>query len=141
MKPIPDQFYTQISQPFLVPNQHYKSGVHNGVDFRCPIGTPVYAPRDGEITRRYLNHASLGVAVYFACEGSYLRFLHLSEAKLRGQYKQGDIIGYTGNTGDSTGPHLHVDVWKVPIDTSLIQTKRGVLDNLVDPLLFFDGVI
>jgi murein DD-endopeptidase MepM/ murein hydrolase activator NlpD len=137
--PIPKEYFDQVTQGFLVPNPHYQSGVHNGCDWATPVGTPLVAPCDGEITHRYLNHPALGKAIYFACdnESRYIRFLHLSEVAPQGKYKQGDVIGKTGNTGDTTGPHLHCDVWTVPINAGLITTPAGVRKYLLDPLTFF----
>lgn len=130
-----------VTQAFGVDSDHYQSGMHNGTDYACPLLTPVYAPTDGEITHTFKGHPSLGNAIHFMCDGGeyYMRFLHLSRSEPKGKYTQGEIIGYTGNTGDSEGPHLHVDVWKVPINTGLIKTKSGVFNNLVDPELFFNN--
>lgn len=129
----------RVTQKFGVSNNHYISGVHNGTDYACPVGTPLLAPADGEIIHRFTDHPSLGNAIHYSCDGYYIRFLHLLKSLPKGKYKQGDIIGYTGNTGDSEGPHLHVDVWKVPINTGLIKTRSGVFNNLVDPELFFNN--
>lgn len=135
--PIPQQYWNTVTQNFLNPDPHYQSGVHNGTDFACPIGTPIYAPCDGEITYRFLAHESLGKAVYFSGNGYYMRFLHLSHAEPRGKYMEGELIGNTGNSGDSTGPHLHLDVWNTPINTSLIKTRAGVQKYMLDPLTIF----
>lgn len=137
--PIPKKYLETVTQAFFTANKHYKSGVHNGTDFGCPVGTPLVAPCDGEIIHRFVNHASLGTAINFVCEDEkhYIRFLHLSKALPPGKYKQGEVIGWTGNTGDSSGPHLHVDVWKCPINTALIKTAQGVEKYLVDPVAFF----
>ena len=132
-----------VSQKFFVPNKAYQSGVHNGIDYACPSGTLVYAPSDGEILHVFKNHKTMGNAIYFSCddEKHYIRFLHLSEARSRGAYRKGDVIGKTGNTGQSTGNHLHVDVWNTPINTSLIKTPEGVHRYMIDPLVFFKEVV
>lgn len=141
IRPIPDKYFEAVTQKFGVINPHYISGVHNGVDFACPIGTPVVAPCDGEIIQRFAYHPTMGNAIYFEFEWNgktyYMRFLHLSVAFPPSSYKQGDIIGKTGNTGDSEGAHLHLDAWNRPIDTSLIHTKEGVEEYMLDPLIFF----
>ncbi len=140
--PIPQEYWNNVTQKFGVPNDWYQSGVHNGADFACPLGTPVVAPCDGEIIHRYLNHETMGKCVYFATlDGHYIRFMHLSEASVQGKYKQGERIGKTGNTGMSTGNHLHVDVWACPINTALIKTKAGVWKYLIDPLTFFSSAL
>lgn len=142
---LPTKYWKNVTQGFLVPNKHYKSGVHNGTDFGCPIGTPVYAPTEGVVYRRSDKHASLGTHLYFtfAVKGKvyYMRVLHLSKAEIIGWYKAGEVIGYTGNTGDSSGPHLHIDIFRVPIESSLITTKAGVQKYLVDPIQFFNNLV
>lgn len=88
--------------------------MHKGVDFGAPTGTPIYAAADGVIER----------AGRFSSYGNYIRVKHT--AKLSTAYahlsryangmrpgvrvKQGQIIGYVGTTGRSTGPHLHFEV-------------------------------
>lgn len=88
--------------------------MHKGVDFAAPIGTPIYAAADGVIEK----------AGRFSSYGNYIRIRHSS--KLGTAYghlsryakgirpgtrvKQGQVIGYVGNTGRSTGPHLHFEV-------------------------------
>ena len=90
------------------------SKMHKGVDFAAPMGTPIFAAGDGVVER---------VGRYGAY-GKYIRvrhnrhlktaYAHLSRYKsgLKNgdSVKQGDVIGYLGNTGRSTGPHLHYEV-------------------------------
>lgn len=136
--PLPEKYRHAITQSFGIPNALYQSGIHNGTDWACPIGTSVVAPCDGEIIHRYLNHPTMGMCVYFSNgEGMYMRFMHLSEAMVQGKYKQGDIIGKTGNSGLSTGSHIHIDAWNCPINTNLIKTKAGVFKYMVDPNTLF----
>lgn len=146
--PIDRSYFTdhkKVSQRFLEPNTHYRSGVHPGVDFRCPIGTQVVAPFDGEVINRYSDHPTLGCAVYFktTLNGTtyYMRFLHLLKASALGTYKKGQPLGFTGNSGDSTGPHLHHDVWRCPIDVARIRDKSGVLQWMIDPIEFYTSQI
>lgn len=132
-----------VTQAFAEPNDEYLSGIHNGTDYACPVGTPILAPTDGEVITRFRDHATLGNAIHFMCEDGryYMRFLHLSGLPLRGKYAQGDVIGYTGNTGQSHGPHLHVDVWRRPINTGLIKTAAGVRAYMSDPELVFRELV
>lgn len=86
---------------------------HKGVDFAMPTGTPVLAVGDGEVV----------VAKRSGAAGKYLalrhgrqymtRYMHLNKILVRpGQkVKRGDRIALSGNTGRSTGPHLHYEVW------------------------------
>ena len=85
---------------------------HQGQDITIPVGTPIYAPADGEVMRAYYlggygNHINIkhkyGYSTIFA---------HLSKiyVKYGQQIQRGDLIGMTGNTGRSTAPHLHYEV-------------------------------
>lgn len=104
----------RISSPFNPARLHPISGriaPHNGTDFAMPVGTPVLAAADGEIViARYGPAAGNYVAIRHGRQ--YMtRYLHLSRFVVKpGQIvKRGDIIAYSGNTGSSTGPHLHYE--------------------------------
>lgn len=94
---------------------------HAGIDFAAPTGTPIYAAGDGTIVQRYRS-GSYGNYVKVRHNNLYdTAYAHMSRfAKFsQGQrVSQGDIIGYVGTTGRSTGPHLHYEVHKngVPIN-------------------------
>lgn len=84
---------------------------HNGVDFAMPIGTPLVAAGDGEVViARFSATAGNYVAIRHGKQYS-TRYLHMNKITVRpGQIvKRGDLIGYSGNTGRSTGPHLHYE--------------------------------
>lgn len=108
---------------------HYND-FHLGLDLSVPTGTPIYAPLDGVVQERNLPQG--GITIWFEPENenTFIRFLHLSEVRKTGYVKRGEIIGYTGNTGMSTGSHLHVDVSKNELDLS----NR---DNFIDPEIYF----
>lgn len=85
---------------------------HNGVDLAAPRGTPVYATGDGkvEMAQRF---GSYGNYVQIAHGGEYeTRYAHLSSYTVAegAMVRKGDLIGYVGSTGRSTGPHLHYEV-------------------------------
>lgn len=85
---------------------------HEGMDFSSPVGTPVYATGDGKVTEASWKSA-YGNLVEIDHGFNYTtRYAHLSEIKVRpGQtIRRGDLIGKVGNTGKSTGPHLHYEV-------------------------------
>jgi murein DD-endopeptidase MepM/ murein hydrolase activator NlpD len=81
---------------------------HNGTDFPVPVGTPVKAPQDGVITKTG-NDRMNGIHVVIRSGDNEHFLLHLSKINVsNGQrVKQGDVVALSGNTGHSTGPHLH----------------------------------
>jgi murein DD-endopeptidase MepM/ murein hydrolase activator NlpD len=85
---------------------------HKGIDLAAPVGTPIYATADGLVSRADL-FSSYGLYVQIE-HGADLetRYAHMSRiAVAAGEHvKKGDIIGYVGTTGRSTGPHLHYEV-------------------------------
>lgn len=89
-------------------------GRHLGYDYSLPIGTPVYAPEAGTI-RMVTYSDAVGNSIELGSAGYYHRFLHLNKFNVKvGQVvKEGALIGWSGNTGKTTGPHLHHDT-RVP---------------------------
>lgn len=100
----------------------YKSKWHNGIDIAGPIGTPIYAAEDGVVN----GVANQDLYCYKGAYGKFVTishnnnlttlYAHLSLQKVsEGQrVKRGELIGYMGNTGFSTGPHLHFTVYSTP---------------------------
>ena len=88
------------------------SKFHEGMDFSSPIGTPVYATGSGTVTNAS-GKSQYGNLIEISHGYNYTtRYAHLSEILVKpGQaVKRGDLIGKVGNTGKSTGPHLHYEV-------------------------------
>ncbi|MDY7098202.1 MAG: M23 family metallopeptidase [Pseudomonadota bacterium] len=85
---------------------------HKGIDLAAPTGTPVYATADGMVKRAHYSR-TYGLVIYLD-HGSSLetRYAHLSKLNVAdGQpVRKGDLIGFVGSTGRSTGPHLHYEV-------------------------------
>ncbi len=110
----------------------YKSGSHNGVDFGAAIGTPVYAMADGTVegtgdTDIQCPRVSFGRFVLIKySNGLASTYGHLSVIVVtKGQSVQkGQLVGYSGNTGYSTGPHLHVSVY--PRDAVDLKTLPSI---------------
>jgi len=85
---------------------------HKGVDLAAPTGTPIYATADGIVSKAQ-RFSSYGLYVSIE-HGAQLqtRFAHMSRIAVANgeRVQKGDIIGYVGSTGRSTGPHLHYEV-------------------------------
>lgn len=85
---------------------------HEGMDFSAPVGTPVYATADGTVKTSSWQ-SSYGNLIEIDHGFNYTtRYAHLSKmiAKPGQKVSRGDLIGLVGNTGKSTGPHLHYEV-------------------------------
>ncbi len=99
---------------------------HEGLDISAPTGTPVYAPADGIVTFVGIRNG-YGLTVEIKHGDRYItRYAHLSESLVRvGQRVQrGDMIARVGNSGRSTGPHLHYEVLK---DGVPVNPKRFII--------------
>jgi murein DD-endopeptidase MepM/ murein hydrolase activator NlpD len=85
---------------------------HTGIDYACPVGTPIHSPVEGYVSHLVTNDR-LGNGVYIKTdEGYQYIFGHLSEFKVKvGEFvSKGEVIALSGNTGHSTGAHLHFAV-------------------------------
>lgn len=104
---------------------------HSGVDFAIPVGSPVFAVGDGEVL----------ISKYSKIAGNYIvikhnhqcttRYMHLSKlfVKIGQKVKRGDNIALSGNTGRSTGPHLHFEVWMNhhpvnPLNANIVSIEK-----------------
>ncbi|MEU6928692.1 M23 family metallopeptidase [Streptomyces sp. NPDC046374] len=84
--------------------------VHTGIDFPVQYGTPVMAATDGTVRTQW-NSAYGNMAIVTMEDGTETWYCHLSSTKIRsGKVKAGEVIAYSGNSGNSTGPHLHFEV-------------------------------
>lgn len=99
------------------------SGAHWGWDFAAPVGTPVYAVADGEVSKVYGTGADkegygLVIEICFTYQGcyTYAAYCHMSRSLVRGRQpvKMGELIGYTGKSGNgynlpTSEDHLHFE--------------------------------
>lgn len=84
--------------------------VHTGIDFPVSYGTPVMAATDGTVRTQW-NSAYGNMAIVTAKDGTETWYCHLSSHTVTsGPVKAGDVIAHSGNSGNSTGPHLHFEV-------------------------------
>ena len=86
---------------------------HHGVDVALPVGTPLTAPADGVVVKKG-NGPSGGITLILKHEDNrHTVYYHLqkpSHLAKGAQVKRGELIGFSGNTGASTGPHLHMEL-------------------------------
>ncbi len=94
---------------------HKVRKLHTGLDFAARIGTPIYATGGGKITKVSSSLHGYGKQIEIDHGfGFVTKYAHMSEfkVKINQRVKRGECIGYSGNTGGSTGPHLHYEVIK-----------------------------
>ena len=100
---------------------------HKGVDLAMPAGSPIYATADGVISRAdWFSGYGLYVAIEHGGE-LQTRYGHMSRLNVAAgqQVKKGDIIGYVGTTGRSTGPHLHYEVRVAGVAVNPVPYMNG----------------
>ena len=101
---------------------HYPSGgVHRALDIPARVGTPVVSAENGSILRAGWDRTGFGNHIRLAYNnGTYMILGHLSRivAKEGQKVRAGQLVGYSGNTGNSTGPHVHVEMRTSPYDPS-----------------------
>ncbi len=88
--------------------------MHAGMDFKASYGTPIVAVSDGRVTSAG-RAAGCGIAVRLEHGGGLsTRYCHMSQMAVRAgmQVRRGQVIGYVGSTGLSTGPHLHYEMYR-----------------------------
>ena len=106
--------YSRISSRFSNSRYHPVLKInrpHHGVDYAAPVGTPVYSIGDGTVTRRAFQQDGGGNFVTIRHNSVYsTTYMHLSRfatgIRVGGRVAQGEVIGYVGSSGLSTGPHL-----------------------------------
>ncbi len=88
--------------------------MHNGIDYSADPGTPIYATGDAVVARAGMNSSYGNMVVLDHGFGFETRYAHMSKinVKIGQKVKRGDIIGFVGNTGLSSAPHLHYEVLK-----------------------------
>lgn len=105
--------------------------LHKGTDFAAPTGTPIYAAGNGKVTSYGPNGTYGNFAKIEHANGYTTAYAHMSrfaKGVSRGSYvKQGQVIGYVGTTGRSTGPHLHYEVYvnNKPVNAMTLKLPTG----------------
>ncbi len=121
-------------------NQSRTGYFHQGIDVRAAEGTPVFASADGIVTKAAPDSKGVtkggGHMIFIDYgQGVEARYMHLSAygVKAGDHVKAGDIIGFTGNTGDSSTPHLHFEYYigGQAIDPAFIFEASGIIGGEV----------
>jgi murein DD-endopeptidase MepM/ murein hydrolase activator NlpD len=128
IQPVSNKDLTRIASGFgyRVDPIYKTTKMHAGIDFTAPQGTPIYATADGNVSIAGNRGNGFGNHVVIRHGYGYeTLYGHMAKVKVRqGQVvKRGEVIGYVGSTGKSTGPHCHYEVH-----------KNG---NKIDPIYFF----
>ncbi len=103
---------TPISGEFGEVSSWWPRG-HAGIDFNGETGDPIYAATDGRVQYAEFNYGGYGnLVMIMRADGVQTRYAHLDKIKVRKgeRVRAGDFIGTMGNTGHSTGSHLHFEV-------------------------------
>lgn len=135
IEPIKDWAKLKRGYTFNVPTFYSKH--HLGLDVISPAGTPIYAWQDLTVTKFSFGTQG-GNTIQVICKGNkrLFRLMHLQKPVKPGEYKEGQILAYVGNTGKySRGAHLHIDI-----------TPSGKLDikninNFEDPEAYFKWLL
>lgn len=141
--------YKRISSTFTYARKHpiFKTvRPHTGVDYAAPAGTPVVALGDGKVIEKgykggggntiKIRHNSVYTTAYLHLQG-YAKGLAVGK-----MVSQGEVIGYVGSTGHSTGPHLDFRVWKdgEPVNPLTIESPSA--EPIPDDMKpYFDSVV
>jgi murein DD-endopeptidase MepM/ murein hydrolase activator NlpD len=115
VQPWPDPYTINARSPYG-PRVHPITGkrtFHHGIDVAMPVGTPLTAPAPGTVVHKG-NNGSGGITLILRHEGNmHTVYYHLQKPSLHpinARVDTGDLIAFSGNTGASTGPHLHFEL-------------------------------
>lgn len=141
--PLGDGVKLDISSPFGMRNHpvNGKLKLHSGIDLRMPINSPIIASKDGIVIMSSYN-GDYGNCVEIDHEDGYKTlYAHLNSMKVSkgDEVKEGEIIGYAGRTGNSTGVHLHFEIinegkYNNPV-FYVKELKMSIVSDMVDMVL------
>ena len=122
------------STPYRRLGKFWSKGYHTGCDYAVPVGTDVLAVADGKIENASWGK-SYGTQLVQKLDSGWFIYAHLSATLVKpgDKVKAGQVIAKSGNTGNSTGPHLHAELrsgpkWSTSTDLDpylLIGTKKA----------------
>ncbi len=108
--------YDPFTGKYVITNdwpEHIARGSLGGIDWAMPVGTPLPAPSDGNLTFIPFNGTGGHTAVITRPDGSRTQYMHMSQFGITGPIRQGQTVGLSGGAygapgaGSSTGPHVH----------------------------------
>ncbi len=148
--PVDNVYITQKFGKTVDSIRLYASGTHNGIDFAAPIDTPVKATADGvvigtgdtDLTCRWASYGRWVMIQHKNGLSTLYGHLDLIKVTKGQQVKVGQLIGYSGNTGYSTGPHLHFTVFvSSAVNTTDMPSKScpGAVFHL--PVAAYNGYL
>ncbi|HET6467632.1 MAG TPA: peptidoglycan DD-metalloendopeptidase family protein [Geminicoccaceae bacterium] len=120
--------------------------MHKGIDFAAPVGTPVFAAGDGTLefvgtNKGYGNYVRIRHNDEYST--AYAHLSRFAKGMKRGRrVQQGEVIGYVGSTGLSTGPHLHYEILQAGVQVNPLMVRQTAADNLEgEELLLFRRLV
>jgi murein DD-endopeptidase MepM/ murein hydrolase activator NlpD len=133
----------EVSSPFGMRN-HPVNGrfkMHSGIDLRMPLNSPIVAAKDGEVTMSHY-YGDYGNCIEIEHHNGFKTlYAHLNSIKVSkgDRVKEGEIIGYAGRTGNSTGVHLHFEILKEGKYSNPIfyvkELKVNIVSDMVEMVL------
>mgnify|MGYP001231264422 CR=1 FL=1 len=135
--PLPKHF--RVSSSFDLNRKHPITNrilPHFGTDYATPVGTEVLSLSDGIVMKSLYNRFAGNYLTIKHTDGNYARYLHLSQidVNIGERVTKGQIIGLTGNSGRTTGPHLHLElsVAGAPVDfEKYIKAEKSYNEQFV----------
>src|SRR5688572_23603958 len=129
--------YRRISSPFRIDRSHpiFRTvRPHQAIDYAAPTGTPVVAVGDGQVTFSG-TRGGYGRMVEIRHDDGYVsRYAHFSripkEIRVGKSISRGEVVGYVGQTGHATGPHLHFEMLKKGRKINFLDLKLASVDRL-----------
>ncbi|WP_052336836.1 M23 family metallopeptidase [Nocardioides alkalitolerans] len=123
----------RITNVFGQAESYYSSGYHTGLDFAAPSGTTIRAVAGGTVTESGYDGSYGNKTVITLEDGTEMWYAHQSSVAVEvGQtVASGDVIGYVGSTGNSSGPHLHLEVRPGAGDP--VDPRSALINNGVTP--------
>jgi len=142
IKPLPDIKITSKFGFRIHPIKLTKM-FHNGIDLAATVGTPCLAIADGVVVASKVNGGGVtkgyGYYTVIQHDGFITVYAHLKKLGLpvNTKLKKGDVFALTGNTGESTGPHLHFEIRLGEFNSkSFVKDSEGKYPGVVDPETF-----